>query len=131
MIHAAALVYSWMGPPSKSRRRTGPEWEELAAWQFGPFGVVKASPRCGRSRLGADRGLLVPDADRRRALWTPRVCPGALLVDGEIVGTRRRAEATVAIRPWGRLSRAARASVEAEAPPLPGVPGEIVVRWDD
>ena len=35
---------------------------------------------------GADRELLVADADRRRALWTPRVWPGGLLVEGEVVG---------------------------------------------
>ena len=74
---------------------------------------------------GADRELLVPDADRRRALWTSRVWPGALLVDGEIVGTWRRAQETVTIQPWRRLSRAAREAVEAEAAslPLPGVRG--------
>jgi hypothetical protein len=80
---------------------------------------------------GADRELLVPDAQRRPALWTPRVWPGALLVGGEIVGTWRRAEGTVTVQPWARLSRAARAAVEAEAEslPLPGVRGRIVVRW--
>ena len=82
---------------------------------------------------GADRELLVPDADRRRALWTSRVWPGAVLVEGEIVGTWRRAEANVTIQPWRRLSRAARDAVEAEAAslPLPGSGGRIVVRWDD
>jgi hypothetical protein len=81
---------------------------------------------------GADRELLVPDADRRRALWTPRVWPGGVLVEGEVVGTWRRAEATVTIQPWRRLSRAARDAVEAEAGslPLPGVLGRIVVRWE-
>ncbi|MEP6972520.1 MAG: crosslink repair DNA glycosylase YcaQ family protein [Actinomycetota bacterium] len=81
---------------------------------------------------GADRELLVPDADRRRALWTSRVWPGAVLVEGEIVGTWRRAQATVTIQTWRRLSRAARAAVEAEAEslPLPGIEGQIVVRWD-
>ena len=39
---------------------------------------------------GADRELLVPDAKHRGALWTPRVWPGAVLVEGEIVGTWRR-----------------------------------------
>ena len=82
---------------------------------------------------GADRDLLVPDADRRSALWTPRVWPGALLVGGEIVGTWRRAQGTVTIEAWRRLSRAARDAVEAEAGslPLPGLSGQIRVRWDD
>ena len=80
---------------------------------------------------GADRELLVADPDRRRELWTPRVWPGALLVEGEIVGVWRRAQATVAVQTWRRLSRAARDAVEAEAAslPLPGVEGQIVVRW--
>ena len=82
---------------------------------------------------GDDRELLVPDADRRRALWTPRVWPGGVLVKGEVVGTWQRAEATVTVQTWRRLSRAARDAVEAEAEslPLPGLGGRIVVRWDD
>jgi hypothetical protein len=81
---------------------------------------------------GNDRELLVIDADRRRELWTPRVWPGALLVEGDVVGTWRRAQGTVAIQAWRRLSRAARDAVEAEAAslPLPGAEGQIVVRWD-
>lgn len=79
-----------------------------------------------------DRELLVPSAARRRLLWTPRVWPGALLVEGEIVGTWRRAHETVTIEAWRRLSRTERDAVEAEAEslPLPGVQGRIVVRWD-
>ena len=82
---------------------------------------------------GDDRELLVPDPDRRRELWTSRVWPGALLVDGEIAGTWRRAQGTVSVQTWRRLSRAARDAVEEEAAalPLPGVGGDIVVRWDD
>ena len=81
---------------------------------------------------GADRELLVPDAGRRRALWTPRVWPGGVLVEGEIVGTWRRAEATVTVHPWRRLSRAARDAVELEAEslPLPGIERQVVVRWN-
>ena len=80
---------------------------------------------------GADRELLVADAARRGALWTPRVWPGAVLVDGEVAGTWRRAEAKVTVQQWGRLSRAAREAVEAEAQalPLPGVRGPVIVRW--
>ena len=81
---------------------------------------------------GADRELLVPDARQRSELWTPRVWPGAVLVNGEIAGTWRRAQAKLAIDPWRRLSRAERAAVEAEARslPLPGIEGEIVVDWN-
>ena len=81
---------------------------------------------------GADRELMVPDADRRGALWTPRVWPGGLLVDGEVVGTWRRADATMTTQPWRPLSQRERDAVAAEAAslPLPGVQGRIVVRWD-
>jgi hypothetical protein len=82
---------------------------------------------------GADRELLVPEADRRRALWTPRVWPGAVLVAGELVGTWRRADARITIQAWRRLSGAERAAVEAEAAslPLPGVRERIQVGWAD
>jgi len=82
---------------------------------------------------GGDRELLVPDASRRKLLWTTRVWPGAVLVDGEIVGTWRRALGNVTIQAWRRLSRAARDAVEAEGAslPLPDVSGRVVVRWDD
>jgi hypothetical protein len=78
-----------------------------------------------------ERAVLVPDADQRGELWTPRVWPGALLVAGEIVGTWRRAQRTVTIQAWKRLSRAAQEAVivEAESLPLPDS-GQTVVRWD-
>src|SRR5207342_1046071 len=80
---------------------------------------------------GADRELLVPDAPRRLELWTPRVWPGALLVDGEVRGAWRRANAVVDVDPWGPLSPADRERVEAEAAslPLPGIERDIRVRW--
>jgi hypothetical protein len=61
------------------------------------------------------------------------VWPGAVLLDGEIRGTWRRAHHTVTVQTWGRLSRAARQALETEAAalPLPGVDGRIIVRWDD
>lgn len=82
---------------------------------------------------GNDRGLLIADADRRRALWTPRVWPGAVLVAGEIVGTWRRSGETLTIETWRRLARSARDAVENEvaALPLPGVERRIAVRWAD
>jgi hypothetical protein len=82
---------------------------------------------------GADRELLVPEERQRRALWTSRVWPGALLVDGEIVGTWRRAEHVLTIQLWRRLSSPQRAAVEAEASalPLPGISRLMEIRWDD
>jgi hypothetical protein len=81
---------------------------------------------------GADRELLVPNESQRRALWTSRVWPGALLVEGETVGTWRRAGHVLTIQPWRRLSRAQRDAVEAEAGSmsLPGIDRPIEVRWD-
>jgi len=81
---------------------------------------------------GADRKLLVPNERQRRTLWTSRVWPGALLVEGETVGTWRRAGHVVTIQPWRRLSHAQRNAVEAEATsmPLPGIERSLDVRWD-
>ena len=80
---------------------------------------------------GAERELLVPRADRRGQLWTPRVWPGALLVEGEIRGTWRRSQHTVRIDAWERLSPRTRGAIEAEAGalPLPGVDRQIEVIW--
>ncbi len=80
---------------------------------------------------GRDRELLVPDRDRRGELWPTRVWPGAVLVGGEVVGTWRRAQAKLTLNPWRRLSARERAAVEDEAAslPLPGVEGDVVVRW--
>jgi len=80
---------------------------------------------------GAERELLVPRKDQRQLLWTPRVWPGAVLIEGEIRGTWRRANQTVRVDAWGRLARATREAVEAEARslPLPGVDGDIDVVW--
>ena len=99
----------------------------------GPAAAARLLPSGDAYTLGDDRELLVPDAARRRELWTPRVWPGGLLVEGEIVGTWRRAQRTMTIRTWRRLSRPARDAVEAEAEslPLPGTRGPIIVRWGD
>jgi hypothetical protein len=80
---------------------------------------------------GAERELLVPREDQRQRLWTPRVWPGALLVEGEIRGTWRRAQHAVRIDTWTRLSRGTRDAIEAEAYSLPlaGVDRPIEVVW--
>lgn len=67
-----------------------------------------------------DRELLVPDAARRKDLWRVLGRPGAVVVDGEVVGTwRPRASGrklVVAFEEWGRWPATVRraAGVEAE-----------------
>ena len=81
---------------------------------------------------GADRELLVPGEGQRAQLWTTRVWPGAVLVDGEVAGTWRRARSLVTVRPWRRLAARERDAVETEARTLPlPDPGPVTVRWED
>lgn len=96
-----------------------------------PAAAARLLPSGDAYTLASDHELLVPDATRRRELWTPRVWPGGLLVEGEILGTWRRSQGTVTIQTWRRLSRAARDAVQAEAEsfPLQGLQAPIKVKW--
>jgi hypothetical protein len=109
--------------------------EEMFRAKPGPAARTRLLPSGDTYFLlwGVDRELLVTDADHRARLWTSRVWPGALLVDGEIAGTWRRANEKLSIQPWRRLTPAEVKAVETEAAslPLPGVQGRIVVRWED
>ncbi len=82
---------------------------------------------------GAERELLVEDPRHRDALWTSRVWPGAVLVQGEIVGTWRRAQHAVTGQSWSRLSYAAKPAVESKARslPLPDLDRPIPLDWDE
>jgi len=100
-----------------------------------PAAAARLLPSGDAYTLGVtteERALLVPDARQRGELWTPRVWPGAVLVAGKVVGTWRRAQRTVTIQSWQRLTRAAREAVvsEAESLPLPDVGGRIVVDFN-
>lgn len=78
---------------------------------------------------GADREILVPHPKQRAELWTTRVWPGALLVNGEIAGVWRRSAGHVSVQVWRRLSPAEWEAVAAEAAtlPLPGLKGPITI----
>jgi Winged helix DNA-binding domain len=95
----------------------------------GPFAPARLLPSGDTMFLlqGADRTLLVPDAKRRRELWTSRVWPGALLTDGAVAGTWRRAHTAVMIQTWRRLSRPERQAVEAEVTALPLPDGRATI----
>lgn len=100
----------------------------------GPTTGVRLLPSGDAAWLlwGDDRRLLVADATRRDELWTPRVWPGAVWLDGEIVGVWRRAGAVATVTPWRRLTAATRAAVESEAAsmPLPDLAAPVRVTWD-
>ncbi|HUA21117.1 MAG TPA: crosslink repair DNA glycosylase YcaQ family protein [Bryobacteraceae bacterium] len=100
--------------------------------QSGPSAPARLLPSGDAYFLlwGADREILVPEAKRRAQLWTTRVWPGAVLVNGEIVGVWRRSAAEVCIDLWRRFSPAEWEAVAAEALslPLPGLSGPITVR---
>ena len=106
--------------------------EQQFRTQPGPAARARLLPSGDAYTLlwGADREMLVPDTRRRAELWTTRVWPGALLVDGEIVGTWRRSSAEVSIDLWRRPSSSKREAVEAEAISLPlGFSAPLTVRW--
>ena len=65
------------------------------------------------------RKLLIPRANRRERLWTSRVWPGAILADGEIVGTWRRAKNVVRAELWARVPARTRQAIAEEATSLP------------
>jgi len=99
--------------------------------QHGPVAPARLLPSGDTYYLlwGIERELLVPEAKRRAELWTTRVWPGAVLVQGEIVGVWRRAAAEVSIDLWRRLSPAEMDAVAEEAASLP-LAGPISVRWN-
>jgi hypothetical protein len=108
--------------------------EEALREPAGPPAAARLLPSGDTYYLlhGGERELLVPDPARRADLWTSRVWPGAVLVAGEVVGTWRRDQGKLTVKPWRRLSRTERGEVEGEAAslPLPGLQGDIAVRWE-
>jgi hypothetical protein len=66
-----------------------------------------------------DRDLLVPDRARHKALWPILGRPGAVVADGELLGTWRPkasgARFTLRLEPWTRLSKRDRNAIGVEA----------------
>jgi Winged helix DNA-binding domain len=66
-----------------------------------------------------DRPLLVDDPVRAKELWPVLGRPGAVLVDGDLVGSWRPRKAgkrlTVLVHPWEQMPRARREAIEQQA----------------
>ena len=66
-----------------------------------------------------DRDLLVAERSKQKDLWRTLGRPGALLIDGEVVGTWRPRTSggtlSVHIDPWAPVKGPIRAAVQAEA----------------
>lgn len=82
--------------------------------------LVRLLPPADPLLQGRDRATLVPDREKQKEVWRILGNPGALLVDGEIVGTWRakagsRNRIELQIAAWTKLSAAKRRAIDAEA----------------
>ncbi|MET8121747.1 crosslink repair DNA glycosylase YcaQ family protein [Micromonospora sp. NPDC005189] len=82
--------------------------------------LVRLLPPGDPFLAGRDRDLLVPEREHQRQMWRAIGNPGALLVDGEVVGTWRARQAgkgrlELTVSPWSALSARIRREVDAEA----------------
>ena len=83
-----------------------------------------------------DHDLLVPDERLRlRALprtgQSPGYIPGAILVDGQIIGAWQRQQRRVTLLPFSKISAPVRQAIEHEALTMPiAGPSEPTVIWD-
>jgi hypothetical protein len=132
---APAVVAALAADLLPVRTPTGEAWllasdEALARGSVGapaPARLLPSGDTWFLHHRAEERALLVEAARDRARLWTSRVWPGALLVNGVIAGTWRRAASTVTIEPWRRLSAAERDAVEREVEALP-LPGAVACR---
>ncbi len=72
----------------------------------------------------ADRPMHLSDPTLRNRVFppvgsSPGYIPGAVVVDGKIVGVWQRQQRKVTIHPWRRLSKVTREAIESEALSLP------------
>lgn len=94
-----------------------------------PVETVRLLPAGDPFLASVDRALLVPEPQFRSELWPKSVWPGALMVNDEIVGTWRRQQGRVTVRPWRRLAREVIAAVETEVSNMPIESARKEVRW--
>ena len=95
-----------------------------------PTDTVRLLPPGDPYLATPDRKMLVPIQRCRNELWPKSVWPGALLVNGEIVGTWRRQVGRVVVHSWQKPSAKIKAQVEEEVMNMPIVSKNKDVRWD-
>lgn len=80
---------------------------------------------------GSDRELLVPDPDHRKQLWRALNNPGAVLVGLDVVGMWRPKQSgkrlTLAVTPFGSVTKEVRTAIEEEAELVAAVRGATTV----
>src|SRR2546425_7816630 len=84
-----------------------------------PVETVRLLPAGDPYLASADRAVLVPQPRFRSELWPKSVWPGALLVNGELVGTWRRQLGRVTVRAWRPLEPEVTEAVEDEVSSMP------------
>jgi hypothetical protein len=102
-----------------------------------PSQAVRLLPPSDPLLQGRDRDLLVPERAHQKALWRVLASPGAVLVDGEIVGTWRakrsgQVRLDVEVQPFNRLGAADRVKIDEQAQRVAAVRGvaEASVRFE-
>lgn len=98
--------------------------------------LTRLLPRGDPWLLARDRALTVPEKAHHKVLWPMLGHPGAVLVDGEVVGAwRTRATATrldITVTAFTEVPKARRTEVDDEAQRIAAVRGrdDVTVTWD-
>jgi len=91
--------------------------------------TVRLLPAGDPYLASADRVMLVPQPRFRSELWPKSVWPGALLLNGELVGTWRRQVGRVTVRAWRPLEPEVKEAVEEEVSRMPIESATKELRW--
>ena len=111
------------------RKRWALRADRSSLERAGPVETVRLLPAGDPYLASPDRALLVPEPRARSELWPKSVWPGALLVNGELVGTWRRQVGRVTVRTWRPLETEVKEAVEEEVSGMPIQSARKEVRW--